>query len=131
MITIVRVNIEQTTFNPDAIDAQIYCINTSETQLQVDISGESFITIDEDSGETADDKFSDRFKLAPGEVRLISEIAGWEWDGHVGMAIECSSPIDSQRFRTTYNFKSGSENYYVASLGLEGRVIPAIKFHVS
>ncbi len=123
MLTIVRVSIVQTTFNPDAVDAQIYCINTGETDLNVKLLSESFITIDEESGDTADDSTAEEFSLTPGEVRLISEIAGWEWDGHVGMKISYA-PVDrGKSVVKSYDFKSGSGDYRITSLNLEGRIV--------
>lgn len=125
-LLVVRVNVEQAEFNIDAVDARVYCINTSESDLLVTLASESFITIDEESGDTADDTTSDKFKLAPGEVRLISEILGWEWDGHVGMKITYAPAAGGKPISKTYNFKSGSGDYRIESLKLEGRVVPGI-----
>lgn len=126
MLTIVRVSVEQKIFDPDAVDAQIYCINTSGLDILVSTSNESFITIDEETGATANDNSSERFILKPGEVRLISEIAGWEWDGHVGMKISYAPVVGGKSVSKSYNFKSASGNYRIDSLNLKGRVIPAV-----
>lgn len=125
-LLIVLVNIEQPRFDMDAVDARVYCINTSESEVIVTLSSESFITIDEESGDTADDSTTDNFNLAPGEVRLIAEILGWEWDGHVGMKITCAPKSGGKSINKTYNFKSGSGDYKIESLKLEGRVVPGV-----
>lgn len=123
-LLIVRVNVEQTKFDIDAVDARVYRINTSEKELVVDTSGESFMTIDEESGATADDNSSDRFILKPGEVRLIAEIAGWEWDGHVGMKISYAPVAGGGSTSKSYDFKSGNGDYMIELLKLQGRVVP-------
>jgi hypothetical protein len=127
-LLVIRVPVQQTEFNIDAIDTQIYCINTGEATLTVKTSSNSFITVDEVTGDTADDKSTVKFTLVPGEVRLISEIAGWEWDGHVGMEITCISVDGDEPMRQNYNFKSGSSDYTIESLQLKGRIVMGEKF---
>jgi len=123
-LLVIRVNAEQKGFDIDAIDARIYCINTSDGELAIGISGESFMTVDEESGETADDAATERFFLKPGEVHLIAEIAGWEWDGHVGMKITYAPLSGGKSISRSYDFKSGNSNYKIESLNLQGRVVP-------
>lgn len=123
-LTIVKVHVEQKTFNPDAVDTQIYCINTGVTTLLINLKGESFITIDEDSGAAASDSSKHpEFSLEPGAVRLIAEIEGWEWDGHVGMEIGFRAADNDKVTVASYDFKSSSGDYFIESLELSGRII--------
>lgn len=123
-ITIVRVPVEQKTFDPDAVDAQIYCINTGNTPLSISFRNESFTTIDEETGLTASHGTDDHsFVLNPDEVKLIAVIQGWEWDGHVGMEIECKPLNGGTPIVQNYNFKSGSGDYTIESLSLTGRIM--------
>lgn len=123
-LTVVRVYVEQKAFDPDAVDAQVYCINTSESALLISTASESFITVDEETGATADDASKlPEFTLKPGEARLIAEIQGWEWDGHVGIELRFRSPNSKEITKASYNFKSSTADYYIEALKLQGRII--------
>lgn len=126
-VTIVRVAVEQKTFDPGSVDTDIYCINSGKSDLVIAFKSESFTTIDEADGETVNHGDADHsFTLAPGAVKRIAQVEGWEWDGHVGMEISWRI-ADSDTIQTSsYDFKRGSGDYYIESLRVHGRMIPAL-----
>jgi hypothetical protein len=85
---LIKVKIIQTQFNPDAVDTEIYVYNSSEKTIELKIKNSSFITIDEENGNTAGPS-SDfvLIKIKPNSFAIIAEIQGWEWDGFVGLEI--------------------------------------------
>ena len=121
---IIKVPVPQTSFNPGAVDTEIYCVNTTKNEFHVSTKSESFTTIDEESGETAvHGSIPVQFDLAPGSAILIANVEGWEWDGHVGIEIYFREK-DSKEIKTMrYNFKESNRDYKIESMNLNGRVI--------
>lgn len=122
-LIVVKVPVEHKSFDPDAVDMRVYCINSGETLLHVNLKGESFITIDEVEGTAAGDSSVTEFTLEPGAVQLIAEIEGWEWDGHVGMEIGFRSVGTEKNTVGSYDFKTSAGDYFIEALKLQGRIV--------
>lgn len=106
---LIKVSVKQTQFNPDATDTIIYLFNPSDSAIDVTIKNASFITVDEDNGNTAgpsDDIV--RIQLKPKSIEKITEIAGWEWDGFVGL--EITDLKTGKEFR--FNLKNGGKPFH-------------------
>lgn len=125
-IILIRVPVEQKKFDPDAIDTQVYCINTSDHELHIKLNEESFLTLDEENGDAVSFSGAKKeFILAPEQAHLISEICGWEWDGHVGVELSVRSADNPEAKTYSYDFKSGSGDYYFEEQKVNARIIPA------
>jgi hypothetical protein len=118
---IVRTDVEQTKFDMDAVDAEVYCVNITDQEFFISTSSESFTTIDEESGDTASHgSNSVSKKLSPGEFFKIAEVKGWEWDGHVG--IEVSFKQNENVITKSYNLKESKSDFTI-SKNKKGRII--------
>lgn len=127
-ILIIKVNVEQTKFDPGAVDAQVYCVNISTHDLEIEMLNQSFTTIDDDSGLTAQHGTSNhKFILKPNEVKLIAQVCGWEWDGHVGVEIKFNEVGSNLITKNSYDLKSSKQKYYIESLNLHGRIVEPLK----
>jgi len=120
---IVRVYLENQGFDMDAVDAEIYCVNNTPYTFFISTKSESFTTIDEDSGLTAEHG-SDPLvkKLLSGEYYKIAEVKGWEWDGHVGIEVAFVQEKSENMVLKSYDFKTGKSNFSVAP-DKKGRLI--------
>jgi hypothetical protein len=124
---IVRVNVPQTGFNPDAVDAEIYCVNVTDGVFLISTQSESFTTIDEEAGTTAaHGSDSITKKLLPGESFLIADVKGWEWDGHVGIEVAFKQEGIEKVIVKNYNLKESKSDFTISS-GKKGRVISPLK----
>lgn len=122
---VIRVDVPQTKFDMDAVDAEFYCVNTTGETFSIYTKGESFLTLDEDSGITADNSSDESvFLLAPDTSKLIAEVQGWEWDGHVGIELSFRKEGSPKIIRKSYNFKSGSADFNIPDSGKAGTIIP-------
>jgi hypothetical protein len=120
---VVRVPVTHTQFDIDAVDAEVYCVNSTPFEFNVSTRSESFTTVDEESGDTASHG-SDPVvrKLAPGVTAMIAAVRGWEWDGHVGIEVK----FERDGLPTvvkSYNLKSGSGDFTIEPGGRKGRVV--------
>lgn len=119
---LVRVSIMQTAFNPDAVDAKIYCVNNTGKKFTLSSRSESFMTIDEKEGETVSlGSPGKTITLEAGESVLIADVLGWEWDGHVGIELEFRENGAGEIIRKSYDFKRTVGDFYWE--GKTGRLI--------
>lgn len=125
---VIRVNVIHTTFDIDAVDAEIYCVNTTSTDFSITTKSESFTTLDEETGLAAEHGSDPKaVSLAPGESVLIAEVKGWEWDGHVGINLSFQTKGNNVAVIKSYNFKESNADFTIASSGKTGRIIPPTK----
>lgn len=125
---LIRVSIPQKGFDIDAVDVEIYCYNSTDAQYFFSTKSESFTTIDEETGITAEHgSDSGIFILNPGEHIKIAEVLGWEWDGHVGIELAFRKTGDTKTILKSYNFKSSSGDFQIPGFELMGRIIKPIK----
>lgn len=126
---IVRIPVPQEKFDPDAIDTEVYCVNITNDNYRIEILPESFTTIDEESGATAAHGSPEtHFMLGPGESAQAAEVAGWEWDGHVGIAVCFTNISNGAVSKRSYNLKHSVRSFFLSQHGKEGRVIPPENF---
>jgi hypothetical protein len=119
------VQVPQTGFDIDAVDVELYCVNTTEETFLIHSESESFTTIDEETGITAEHGSDPKkIKLAPGECIKVAEVKGWEWDGHVGMKISFVPGKTKPAIHKSYNFKESKGDFTIPSSGKLGRIIP-------
>lgn len=124
---IIRVDIPFTTFNPDAPDTHIYCVNETQQSFHITTNSTSFTTIDEESGESVSHGSSPFEKIIhPGDVVQIANVLGWEWDGFVGIAVCFKNLSDNRQINCSYNLKSGVGDYFDVKSELAGRIVPPI-----
>jgi hypothetical protein len=122
---VIRVNVVHTTFDIDAVDAEIYCVNTTGTEFSIATKSESFTTIDEETGLAAEHGSASKIiSLASGASALIAEVKGWEWDGHVGINLSFRAKGNDVVVSKSYNFKTSNADFTIASSGKTGRIIP-------
>lgn len=125
---IIRVDIPQTKFDVDAVDAEIFCVNTTSVIFSISSNSESFTTVDEEIGTVAQHGSDPvRISLAPGEFRKIAEVHGWEWDGHVGISIVFQSNEKKNSIVKNYDFKQSKSDFDFPNSALTGRIIPPLK----
>jgi len=127
---IVRAAVPQTAFDPDAVDTEVFCVNVTPHAFTIFVLSESFITLDETTGDSAvtgPPPFTAR--LAPGELVRVSEVKGWEWDGAVGLRVtfvrEKNSELQAPVAKA-YDLKQSSADFTLPS-GKTGRVIVPFK----
>ncbi len=124
---VVRVAIPQTVFNPDATDAEIFCVNVTQQTFSVSAKSESFTTVDEEEGTAvAHGSPPSAVLLAPGDTARVADVKGWEWDGHVGINLVFREESSGSTITKSYDLKSGKGNFTLPS-GETGRIIPAIR----
>jgi hypothetical protein len=124
---LVKVSVPQNGFNPDAVDAEIYCVNITAETFSISTSSESFTTLDEESGEGVNHGSQPlSFLLLPDEIKLVADVKGWEWDGHVGIKMSFQESGSSTVVTNDYNLKESKEDFLIESLNLKGRVIAPI-----
>jgi hypothetical protein len=125
---IVRVYLENTKFDPDAVDAEIYCVNTTSSTFSIATQSESFTTIDETTGEAAEHGSEPKnSSLTPGAHVLIADVKGWEWDGHVGIEVLFREEGEEAPIIKSYNFKGSNADFTIPSTEKKGRIIPPLK----
>ncbi|CAN5369267.1 hypothetical protein BH09BAC5_BH09BAC5_21850 [soil metagenome] len=121
---LVRISILQTEFNPSAIDAEVYLVNDTELTFRIAVNSESFTTIDENSGETVEHgSLPAAFISLPGNVHLVANVEGWEWDGHVGVKLYFRENVSEEKSEKVYDLKSSSGDYFIEKMGISGRII--------
>jgi hypothetical protein len=121
---LVRVSVEHTVFDADA-DAKIYCVNVTEKTFSISTSG-SFTKIEESGEGVQHGSPPLSFLLLPGELKLVADVEGWEWDGHAGIGITFQESGSSSVVTKAYNLKASKEDYLIEPLNLKGRVIDPI-----
>lgn len=122
--TIVRVSITQTRYDPGAVDAEIYCINTTPQSFSVSIRSESFTTVDEEDGHTVEHGSAPgQYFVSTGECVRVATVEGWEWDGHVGIEVTFRAEGSGVMIVRTYNLKEGGKEFSIAALNIKGRII--------
>ncbi len=125
---VVRVTVPQTKFDPDAVDAEIYCVNTTAFIFSIATKSESFTTVGEEIGTTAEHGSNPKISsLAPGESIRIAKVKGWEWDGHVGITILFHSKQDEFKIVINYDFKGSKADFTFPNSEKKGRIIPPLK----
>ena len=118
-----------TKFDPGAVDAEVYCMNTTKSVFMIETSSESFTTVDPENGDTVEHGSSPvDVTLQPGEVVLVADVKGWEWDGHVGLEVIFSKPQNKFSVTHSYNLKESSKDFYIPSIDKNGRTIAPMKF---
>ncbi|WP_106640375.1 hypothetical protein [Allosphingosinicella vermicomposti] len=118
---IVRVSREGVT-DATEIDTDIYCANLTPTLFHVEVRSASFTTVDEETGAAlAHGADAMAILLAPGATARIGDVAGWEWDGFVGLDIIFQA--DGATSRTRCRFRLGESVAAFKALGIEGRLI--------
>jgi hypothetical protein len=121
---IVRVSIPQTRYNPDAVDADIYCVNTTSQSFSVAVTSQSFTTVDEENGLTVEHGSAPgQYVLSAGECVWVASVEGWEWDGHIGLEVTFKAGGSGAMIVRTYNLKEGGKEFLLAPLNIKGRVI--------
>ncbi|TND08741.1 MAG: hypothetical protein FD123_1957 [Bacteroidetes bacterium] len=121
---IIRVAVPQTVFNPGAVDTEVYCENTTAYVFIVSVSSGSFTTVDENTGDAVRHGSQPvNAVLQPGEAVPVADVAGWEWDGHVGLEIGFRHEGTGTVIRKSYNLKSSSSDHTIRANGKTGRVI--------
>lgn len=124
---VIRVSMIHTIFDMDAVDAEIYCVNTTEKDFSIATKSESFTTIDEETGTIAEHGSAAKIiSLSPGESALIADVKGWEWDGHVGINISFLAKGEATARIKSYNFKESKADFIIPASGKTGRVIPPL-----
>ncbi|HEU4328151.1 MAG TPA: hypothetical protein VFS21_33755 [Roseiflexaceae bacterium] len=120
---IVKVWIEGAT-NPIEIDAEIYCVNTTDRPFLVATRSTSFTTVDEEVG-TAVHHGSRPVEIliGPGEATMVGDVMGWEWDGFVGMDVSFRPAGQATGVRASYNLGESQGRYTIEPLGKNGLLI--------
>lgn len=124
---LIRVDVPFTTFDPDAPDAQIYCVNETQNPFEINSNSTSFTAIDEELGESISHGSAPVKKIIlQGESALIADVLGWEWDGFVGLELTFINLTEKKSIVKNYNLKSGSGDYFSENSDLSGRIIPPL-----
>lgn len=105
------------------IDTEVYCVNTTPHRFVVSTRSNSFTTVDEDTG-TAIEHGSKptKIQLGPGEAALVADVAGWEWDGHVGLDVMYEG--GGNTVRGNYDLKTAAGSYTITSVNKTGDIVP-------
>jgi hypothetical protein len=130
-VQLIRISVEQTVFDPDAIDTRIYVLNCSQEEVLIECLNASFITLDDSGTATAAGNEKKSFKLQVGEVKLITEVAGWEWDGFVGAELMVISEQSQIKEEISFNFKHSDGDIFLPFINKTGRNIVPLTFHSS
>ena len=110
--------------DPGEIDTEVYCVNETDDTFTVVVGSTSFTTVDEDHGVVLDHGPPPaHLVLEPGAVQRVATVRGWEWDGHVGVAIEYLHHGSWRRERVSYSLKRPGLSYTIPILGAEGTLI--------
>jgi hypothetical protein len=112
-------------YDAGQIDTELYCVNLTLKQFQVSTRSNSFTTVDEDVG-TVIEHGSEPTEviLLPGEAKKVGDVAGWEWDGYVGIELRFKEDGSGEGMRVSYDLKRAAEGYRIEALGKSGRVVP-------
>jgi hypothetical protein len=103
-------------------------VNTTSSTFSIATQSESFTTIDENTGETAEHGSEPKnISLAPGTHVLIADVKGWEWDGHVGIEVLFREEGKGTPIIKSYNFKGSKADFTIPSTEKKGRIIPPLK----
>jgi hypothetical protein len=107
------------------IDTEIYCVNLTDKPFQVSTRSTSFTTVDEDTGAVVEHGSSpEQAILLPGEAKKVGDVAGWEWDGHVGIELRFREEGGAADLRASYDLKRAAESFKLETLDKTGRIIP-------
>ena len=123
---VVRVPVPQETFDAGAIDTKVYCVNTTPHAFRIAAHSVSFTTVDEETGDAVEHGSQPTdILLEPGATAEIADVAGWEWDGHVGIEVVFER-ADGKKppARKSYNLKASSTGKQAVPGAGEGWVIP-------
>lgn len=116
---------ETPSFDLDRIDTEIWCVNTTAQTFTVLTRGDSFTTVDEETGVAAKHgSRPTRVTLPPGGCALVADVAAWEWDGAVGIVVAYLRPGDREPACRRYDMRDMSgEEYRLAGSGKTGLVV--------
>lgn len=104
------------------IDTDIYCANLTATPFLVEVRSASFTTVDEATGAALTHGADPvAILLAPGAAAKIGDVAGWEWDGFVGLDLIFQADGAASRVRGRYRVGESAAPFN--AIGIEGRVI--------
>ena len=121
---IVRVWLEGVT-NPGEIDAEVYCVNHTDQPFLVTARSTSFTTVDEEAGTALrHGSYPVETLVLPGEAKRVGDVAGWEWDGAVGMQLRFRAVGSAASLRAGYNLRNPAEAFTIEPLGKRGHIIP-------
>lgn len=114
------------------IDTEVYCVNITNHVFLVSTQSNSFTTVDEEVGTVVEHGSAPtEVQLASGEAALIGEVAGWEWDGHVGLNLTFQCVDTGSICEASYALKNSSGYYSLhlpGKLSQEGYITPP-RFH--
>ena len=106
------------------IDTEVYCVNLSSKPFQISVRSASFTTVDEEVGTVVEHGSAPaQMILLPGEAKMVSEVAGWEWDGYVGIELKLRESDASFGLRLSYDLKRSAGEFAIESLGKKGYIV--------
>lgn len=121
---IVGISVPPTRYDPDAVDTEVYCVNTTSLAYAISVRSESFTTVDEEEGTVVEHGSAPgKHRIQPGEYVMVADVEGWEWDGHVGIEVSFQAEGSSVITVKTYNLKEGGKEFLIAQLKKRGRII--------
>ncbi len=105
------------------IDTEVYCVNTTPRRFVVSTRSNSFTTVDDDTGTSVQHGSKPtKIQLGPGEAAIVADVAGWEWDGHVGVDVTYEGGGDT--VHASYALKRSAGSYTIKSVGRTGDIVP-------
>lgn len=108
------------------IDTEVFCVNETPVPYQLSVRSTSFTTVDEETGAAVEHGSGvPSATVRPGEAVLIGAVAGWEWDGHVGMEITFMDAQTGSEAVRAYSLKEGDRRVILPGSARQGRVVPA------
>lgn len=121
---LVRVSLDGVS-DAGAIDTEVYCVNLTQQPFQISTRSTSFTTVDEEAGTVVEHGSGPAHViLLPGEATMVGSVAGWEWDGHVGIELRLREAGSATGVRVSYDLKRGEGDYLIEALGRRGRIVP-------
>lgn len=107
------------------IDTEIYCVNLTQKTFQILTRSDSFTTVDEEVGTVVEHgSLPSEILLLPGEAKQVGDVAGWEWDGYVGLELIIREMESGARLRVSYSLKRSVGDFTIEALGKSGQIVP-------
>jgi hypothetical protein len=107
------------------VDTEVYCVNLTQQPFQISARSTSFTTVDEEAGTVIEHGSGPAWViLLPGEAKMVGDVAGWEWDGYVGMELRLREVGSTTGLRASFDLKRGAGDFTMKALGKRGQVIP-------
>jgi hypothetical protein len=107
------------------VDTEVYCVNLTQKSFQISTRSNSFTTVDEEVGTVVEHGSPpSEVLLLPGEAKQVGDVAGWEWDGYVGLELIFRELESAARLRVSYSLKTSAGDFTIESLGKSGQIVP-------